>query len=440
MEKHLIISGMEVLCLLFSYRGGVRALMAYYELIKSFDRIRDYMREFYLYGFKSRNEYTRKSARSYDDERRRVDSWLGDYMYFRPTPEGKNVFLSIDSRFSQHNPLYAAWKTKSFTDGDITLHFILFDILRDPDTALTIGEISEEIDRYLSAFQNPKMFDESTIRKKLKEYVEEGIIVREKRGRNLYYRRAESSLTVNTDVLDFFSESAQCGVIGSFLLDKMPLHDDPFTFKHHYITSAMDSEILCSLFCAMAEKRTVAIQVIRRRNDRITENQVVPLRIRVSVQSGRQYLLAFVHRLSRISSFRIDNILSVKPGERCELFDQYLMELDQILPHVWGISLPASVDQPLEHITFTVEYSDYEAYILQRLQREKRIGTVEQLDGNSSRFTAEVYDSLELLSWIRTFICRITGFACSNREVETRFRNDLEQMYRMYGLEGGEDQ
>ena len=99
--------------------------MAYFELIKNFDRIRDYMREFYLYGFKSRNDFTKKSARSYDDERRRVESWLGNYMSFRQTPEGKNVFLSIDSRVSQHNPLYAAWKAKSFTDGDITLHFIL---------------------------------------------------------------------------------------------------------------------------------------------------------------------------------------------------------------------------------------------------------------------------------------------------------------------------
>ena len=72
--------------------------MAYFELIKNFDRIRDYMREFYLYGFKSRNDYTKKSVRSYDDERRRVESWLGDYMSFRQTHEGKNVFLSIDSR------------------------------------------------------------------------------------------------------------------------------------------------------------------------------------------------------------------------------------------------------------------------------------------------------------------------------------------------------
>lgn len=56
--------------------------MAYSELIKNFERIRDYMREFYVYGFKSREEYDAKSARSYDNERRRIESWLGDYMSF----------------------------------------------------------------------------------------------------------------------------------------------------------------------------------------------------------------------------------------------------------------------------------------------------------------------------------------------------------------------
>ena len=34
------------------------------------------MRDFYVYGFKSRDDYTKKSARSYDDERRRIESWL----------------------------------------------------------------------------------------------------------------------------------------------------------------------------------------------------------------------------------------------------------------------------------------------------------------------------------------------------------------------------
>ena len=69
-------------------------MSSYSELIKNFEKIRAYMREFYVYGFKSRDDY-QKSARSYDGERRRLESWLGDHMIFVRTPEGKNVFISI---------------------------------------------------------------------------------------------------------------------------------------------------------------------------------------------------------------------------------------------------------------------------------------------------------------------------------------------------------
>ena len=72
--------------------------MAFSELIKNFGNIRSYMRDFYVYGFKSREDYTSKSLRSYDDSRRRIESWLYDFMSFNYTPDGKNVFISVDSR------------------------------------------------------------------------------------------------------------------------------------------------------------------------------------------------------------------------------------------------------------------------------------------------------------------------------------------------------
>jgi hypothetical protein len=37
------------------------------ELIRDFKKIRDYMRDFYVYGFKSRNDFKHKSARTYDN-------------------------------------------------------------------------------------------------------------------------------------------------------------------------------------------------------------------------------------------------------------------------------------------------------------------------------------------------------------------------------------
>jgi len=137
-------------------------MSSYNELIKNFERTRAYMREFYVYGFKSREEYNKKSARSYDDERRRMESWLGDHMSFVRTPEGKSVFISIDSRNICHNPFYKPWKAKSFTDLDVTLHFIVFDILHSPEISMTVNEIMDVIE---------KMGSDLNYDEKMKEFV-----------------------------------------------------------------------------------------------------------------------------------------------------------------------------------------------------------------------------------------------------------------------------
>lgn len=412
--------------------------MAYSELIKNFQRVRDYMREFYIYGFKSRDEFNKKSARSYDDERRRLESWLGEYMGFRQTSEGKNIFISIDSRLSNHNPLYKGWKTKSFTDGDITLHFILFDILSSPEILMSLGEITAEVDRILSVFAEPRCFDESTVRKKLKEYVSEGLITTEKKGKLLYYRRAADSKQYGTDCLDFFSEIAPCGVVGSYLLDKVDEHDKHFAFKHHYITSAIDSEIVFLLFQAMREKRNIIIETVNRHKPQTAENFVVPLRIFISVQSGRQYLLAYVPRYKRLTSYRIDHILAVKMMDECQAFDFWRDKLKKAQSHMWGVSTQSTSGARMEYVEFTVTYRDDEKHIHRRLEREKRCGTVERVDANTSRFSAEVFDASELVPWIRSFICRIVDIQFSNKELERQFKDDLEQMYLMYDLGGAE--
>ena len=396
------------------------------------------MRDFYVYGFKSREQYDRKSARSYDDERRRIESWLGDYMGFRQTADGKNVFLSIDSRSTQHNPLYKAWKAKSFTDGDITLHFAVFDLLASPETELSAGQITEEIDRrYLSLFRDPRLFDESTVRKKLKEYVGEGLLTVRREGKTVLYARAADEAFDAEDALDFFSEAAPCGVIGSFLLDRRDPHNDCFSFKHHYITGALDSEILCALFDAMREKREAVIENLGSRSDTPKQLTVLPLKVLCSAQSGRQYLIAYQRRYRRIKSFRLDYILSVSPGEAAEDFDFWREKLAGMRRHMWGVSTQGDGGR-LETVAFTVSFNEDEQHIYQRLLREKRCGTVTLLDEHHCRFFAEVFDSNELLPWIRTFICRITDLHFSNQETQARFRQDLREMYELYGLEGGD--
>lgn len=404
--------------------------MAYSELIKNFSKIRSYMRDFYVYGFKSREEFTQKSSRSYDDERRRVASWLDEYMQFHQDKEGKQVFLSIDSRQIVHNPFYQAWKAKSFTPGDITLHFYLMVILSQ-QSRLSLSEIMDELDEILQQFPNARLFDESTVRKKLKEYVAEGLVLQQKQGRKMYYTLAPIDSLPQTEFLDFFAEVAPCGVIGSTILDKLPSHQSPFRFKHHYLTSALDSEILYQFLQAISQQREVEIQRVSREH---TE-AIVPLKILVSVQNGRQYLMAYSKKYEHLISLRLDLVESVSLKEECPQFEEYLVFFQQAKKKIWGVSFGKLRQTTTETVTFTIHFEKYEAHIYQRLLREKRLGTVELLDSCTARFSAEVYDSAELLPWIRTFICRITAISFSNPEVAQRFQQDLKQMYQLYGVE-----
>lgn len=417
-------------------------MSSYSELIKNFERIRAYMREFYVYGIKSREDYKSKSSRTYDDERRRMESWLGSHMSFVRTPEGKNVFISIDSRVSDHNPLYKAWKAKSFTDGDITLHFILFDILYAPEVEYGVSELMEIIDeKYLSIFDEPMMFDESTLRKKLREYTELGIVSSRKVGKRLVYRRAEDNVSIpDTHTLNFYSEIAPCGVVGSFLLDKTEHEEHPFDFKHHYITSALDSGVLAMLFEAMRTKSVITVSNMSRKRDEPRRTRVIPLRVFISVQNGRQHLLAYQPEFNSIKSFRIDYLSNVKIEERSPRFDELRARLDDMQTKMWGVNTKRNRhgEEYIEHVEFVVRVEPGEEYIIRRLNREKRVGTLERIDDNTYRFYADVYDTMEMIPWIRTFICRIVKLNFSNRTAENQFKADLGTMYSMYGLDGGE--
>lgn len=411
--------------------------MAYSELIKNFEKVRAYMREFYVYGFKSRTEYDAKSARSYDDQRRRIESWLGDYMRFTHTAEGKNVFLSVDSRVTRKNPFYKAWKAKSFTDGDITLHFAILDILCSPEIKMTLAELIAEIDdRLLSRIT----FDESTIRKKLKEYAEEGFIQIEKAGRKvLYSRSADTDISDLNDVIDFFSEVAPCGVIGSFLQDKLPEHVGLFSFKHHYITQALDSDVMAALFEAIQEKRYITVDNLGKHSDEVKTIRLVPLKIYISAQNGRQNLIALHEKSNRLNSYRLDYLSDIRiEDEICEQFDALRDVLRKAESYMWGVNCKWNIKN-VEHVEFEIKIKDDEQFIVQRLEREKRCGRVEKLDENRYRYVADVFDTTEMLPWIRTFISRITKMNFSDRTAENKFKADIREMYRMYGIDGGDD-
>lgn len=408
------------------------------------------MRDFYIYGFKVRDEYTRKSARSYDNERRRLASWLNDFMRFRETKDGKQVYIAINSRNTTHNPLFNAWKARSFTDNNLTLHFLILDILHEPNVVLTLNEILEKINDQLAKFDELTVFDKSTVRKKLNAYVKLGLLEKTKESRIVYYNRSKDEQTFPQDMLHFFAETTPCGVIGSFINDRQANENAPslFSFKHHFITGTLDCEILNLILNAIQNEQSIAIEVFPHRKKRLTKTTIVPLKIMRSATNGREYVLGFNYKYSTISPYRLDSILNVKALDFCEDYALLSSKLDDIQKNMFGInpsknpiSLKDYVDldnapKPnLSHVEFTITYNCNESFIPKRLEREKRCGTVEYLNESSCKFSADVHDAHELLPWIRTFIGRITSINFSDKTLEKLFLNDLQKLYSLYNID-----
>jgi hypothetical protein len=116
-------------------------------------------------------------------------------------------------------------------------------------------------------------------------------------------------------------------------------------------------------------------------------------------------------------------------------YSKYLGYQEKFDQHLWGVS--TGPDHNLDHIEMTVHFDPGEEFVLHRLEREKRHGTVELLDSQTCRFSADVYDASEILPWLRTFIGRIVDLKCSSQYVLDMFQEDLARMDALYG--GGND-
>jgi len=287
----------------------------------------------------------------------------------------------------------------------------------------------------LSAFPPSPLIDDSTLRNKLKEYELLGLIKSEKCGRKLAYFRDDAIVDLQSwrEAAAFFSEICPVGVIGDYLLDKYGQAPDYFSFKHHYILHALESEVLLALLSAINGQSNVQAAMFSRRRQAESVQMFLPLHIYISCQTGRRYVMCYHWRSRRIQLFRLDSIRDVKLLEPQADYQKYRSFAAKFKENLWGVS--SGADFSLDHLEMTVYVGAGEGHIVQRLQREKRCGALEALDEHTYRYSADIYDAAELLPWLRTFTGRIISLHCSDSYVVETFYADFAEMQRMYGGE-----
>ncbi len=427
------------------------------ELIKNFGKSRDYVRDFFVYGFKSRQDFTsdKKSARTYDDERRRITSWLGKYVEEETAEAGrtrvKNISLMMDSNLLDENPLFAVWKTKSFTDNDITLHFALFDILSDRDERLSANEIADILSSDYALAVDTQM-----VRRKLNEYVKEGLIITEKQGKNVLYGRGltyeelpdeDTESEGLKEAVSLMQLEIPFGYVGSTVLETAGEVNETFRVKHSFPVFTLEDEILYQLLSAMKESRNVEVEIQNNRNENVQLLTGLPLKILVSIRTGRRYVAMRQQLKSkddkdnrfRFVCLRLDQIKKVTEGCETECGDIH-DALERNLDYVWGVSFSGSKTKV--KLTLTVD-EKYEEFILSRLEREGKGGSVTRLDDNVFVYEKIVFDPVEMFPWLRTFIGRIIDIrfinldndmneTSENGRMRSKFLKDIKNMEQMY--------
>ena len=410
------------------------------ELIKNFEKIRDYMRDFLIYGYKYRNDYSIRSARSYDNERRRIENYLSKYVCQENSVRGKRLFITADSIETEANPLFAAWMSKSFTKNDIMLHFFLLDIL-EASPGLTVHEIADMIpDSYLSHLKDITIPDVMTIRFKLNEYVRIGFLRSEKKGRTVQYFLEGNPLDKLSDQCRedllmgcrFFQNTAPIGVLGHFILQHF--HDAPsiFSFRHLFMAHTLDDEILLKILSAVQQQRMIEFVNHSRKSGKTRVILALPINILTNVRQGRRYLAAYTYKTGKYATYRLDYIKDVELKEKMSDFKTKADQLQAVLSKSWGVCLPGTERIETLEMTLCIDEKT-EPYILERLKREGKHGVVEKISKDTFVYSIEVTDTNEMLPWLRTFIGRIIAIKGSNKKVINRFINDIEMMAALYG-------
>ena len=408
----------------------------YSELIKNFDKTRDYIRNFFIYGFMVRNDSSVKSKRTYDDEKRRVESYLGDYVHHKTTKRGKQIAIQIDSGAILENPLYKAYECKSFTDNDIKLHFLIIDLLStDTDKKLTVHEISELLWKNYGY-----LCEEQTVRNKLNEYTELGIFCLQKKGKIYRYYLSEDKTKDYLkkykgleNVLEFSSQSALFGVIPYTIMKCAGIKNKIFLAKHNYIVHTLEDDILLQLINLIENRKYAEIYIYGKRKTGFS-TLTIPVKIKVSTQTGRRYLITYSAEEKKFFTVRLDNIKKVKPGRVCENYIEIKKEYEKINKNMFGVTVNEGKTEKIR-VVFNID-EEKEYYVVKRLEREKRCGNVRKLRKNTFEYTAEVTNTNDMMSWLKTFIGRIVSIEGDNTELIERFKNDISQMYKMYCTEG----
>jgi len=380
----------------------------YQELVKSFDNIRKISQDFFIYGYNGRGDFPFVSDRMYDNELRRIKSYLKNFVKTTQTKDKKTISISSNTVYESSNPLFPLFYGKSFTTKDCFLHFTLIDILAD----YQLKSLNEIYDELIEEYDCQDM-DIMTVRNKLHEYSDLGLINIFKKGKKNVFS-LQKQITLDDDLIDaivFFQNILPCGYILTPITKNKKSN---FLYKQVFFSNVLDDEYVLVLLKAIEEKASIAIKQRGKRNQFTKKG--VPSGIYHNMITGRRYV-KLLHK-ETYSMIRIDKI-------------------DEINYLEYNLKIEDTIDD-LKTISVIIHVDDSEQFIIERIYREIDKDNIDSIDDNTYRLNFKTSNLYDLIPYIRTYFGRIVYIECSDKLIEKKIKQDLMETLDLYN-DGEED-
>lgn len=413
-------------------------------LIRDYENIRHILRDMYLYGCFSREDFVDMgiSGRKYDNEQRRINAYLPKG-FIRKRREGRKVlqYCSYNPFDCPENYLAETWRNKSFTMLDIMAYFYILQILGNGEEK-TLTELLEEIPE----INSENVFTKDNLRVKLEEMQEQELIQSRREGRNVWYSLKEDIWRDFTEAelrdlyvyLEFLKNVLPFPMPFYFLQKKLRLYmecerkkeaepADQFLFRHSHLSHALDGEIVLDLLRAIRQKRYVTVKM--RYGD--VKLRVIPMKIIHDSTYDRQYLLCREVSKKRIRDIRLDKLTAVELEEAVPEDElEAAAQCKKAEQECWCTS-GANNDAVEVMICFCFD-EEREGFVLDRVRREGHGGELTREAPGRYLYRIMVRDPIEMIPWIRSFGERAQVIASGEYRIEERIAEDWRKAVKKY--------
>lgn len=424
-------------------------------LIGEYERIRHILRDFYIFGCFTKEDYVKRtfiSPSKYDQDQRKINSYLPDDFIIKKKRKRKTIlFCRYNMYNDRDNYLANTFRCRNFSELDIKTYFYVLQNLNKKDMGLS--ELCEVINNI--GYGEVNDYQRETMRRKLLKFEEAEYITRYGDEKRPKYKLKEDILKdLGNDeiediciMLELIKNKEILEVPFLFLQKKLELYlycnrniknvnKDFFLYKHNHLFNVLDNEILLELLKAIKNRKYVRLALVNNIENADNEQDIVfyviPIKIIYDMVYGRQYLLGFSEKQKEFIISRLDRIKKVDVCQNIEsdkLNDILKRESEE--EKCWCTSNISNQINTNVKIEFKFDEKQ-EIFILDRIKREGQNGKITKIEDGKYLFEIEVKDPGEMIPWIRSFGERARVIESGYFKIEEKIISDWEELLKKY--------